>query len=358
MKQNTLLDPIRLPSSVTLNNRVVMAPMTRCRATSDHVPTDIMAEYYQQRSNAGLIITEGVSPSPNGDGYARVPGIYTKEQVNHWKKVTQAVHDKGGRIYVQIMHVGRIAHPFNKPEGSETVAPSAVQAEGTQYTDQAGRQPLAVPRALETHEIPSVIEEYVQATKNAFEAGFDGVELHAANGYLPNQFLASNTNRRTDQYGGSVENRVRFVIETLQAMSSVQGPEKIGIRISPASNFNDIHDQDPHETYSHLLQQLNSLNLSYVHTVRAPEGTFDAFKLTRAYYSGLSMVNSEFDFKSGSEAITSGLADMVSFGSLYISNPDLVSRFKHHSSLAEPNPKTFYTAGPEGYTDYPFIRNL
>jgi len=352
-----LFDPITL-GGLELHNRIVMAPMTRSRATEDHTPIELMAEYYQQRAGAGLIITEGTAPSPDGEGYPRTPGIYTPEQCAGWKKVTQAVHEADGKIFLQMMHVGRVAHPLNKAPGAETVAPSAIRAGITMFTDQEGLLDTVVPRALKTEEIPRVIEDYKKATQNAFDCGFDGVELHAANGYLPMQFLSTNSNLRTDRYGVTLENRLRFVIELLQAMISVQGPEKIGIRISPAGEFNDIHDDNPFETYTALLQAINPMGLAYVHSVRSPNPEIDAFKLVRDNFSGLSMINGGFTFTTGEGAIESGLCDLVSYGTSFLANPDLVERFKVHSKLNMPMAETFYTPGPKGYTDYPLISDL
>jgi N-ethylmaleimide reductase len=349
MSALNLFSPITI-GSVALSNRIVMAPMTRCRADVNHNLTELMVEYYAQRASAGLIITEGTSPSRNGIGYARTPGLYTPEQIAGWKKITEAVHKKGGKIFIQIMHVGRVAHPLNKDADAETVAPSAIAAAGVMYTDQEGLLPNTMPRALDTWEIANVIAEYKRCSLDAIAAGFDGVELHAANGYLPMQFLSSNSNQRTDQYGGSVENRIRFVVETLEAMIDAIGADKVGIRISPAGNFNDMKDANPAETYTVLLKALNPMNLAYVHTIRSP--SLDVPQLVRDHYKGLSMINGGFDLAAGNKAIAEGLADLVSFGSLYISNPNLVERFKEGKELTAPNSETFYTADAVGYTDY------
>ena len=354
-KENFLFEAYQLNSATTLKNRIVMAPMTRCRADVKHVPTDIMIEYYRQRSSAGLILTEGTSPSPNGDGYARVPGIYNAMQIAAWKKITTAVHNNGGKIFLQMMHVGRIGHPLNQLPGAEIVAPSAIQAAVDVYVDfseQAKVIDRVVPRALRTEEIKNVIDEYKQATVNAFESGFDGVELHAANGYLPHQFLSTNTNDRSDHYGGDAKNRIRFVIEVLEAMISVKGADKIGIRISPVTQFNDMHDANPVETYTTLLKALNLLNLSYVHVIRSSDPHIDAFKLVRDHFQGTSIANGGFDFTTGSQAIQSGLADLISYGMAYIANPDLAERFKYHQQLTMPDTSTFYTPGEKGYIDY------
>jgi N-ethylmaleimide reductase len=354
MPTHSLFDPISL-GGLELHHRIVMAPMTRSRCTPDHVPTDIMVEYYKQRATAGLIITEGTSPSPNGDGYPRTPGIYTPEQCAAWKKITQGIHEAGGKVFLQLMHVGRIAHPLNKAADAETIAPSANRALVNMFTDQEGLKDTVMPREILTKEIPQIIDEYKKATQRAFECGFDGVELHAANGYLPMQFLSSNTNRRTDQYGGSLENRLRFVIEVLKAMISVAGANKIGIRISPGGEFNDIHDSNPLETYTALLQAINPLQLVYLHSVRAPDPALDVFTLVRTHFKGLSIINGGFTFGTGEAAVAAGLADMVAYGTSYLANPDLPERFKQSASLNPPDPRTFYTPGPEGYLDYPFL---
>jgi 2,4-dienoyl-CoA reductase-like NADH-dependent reductase (Old Yellow Enzyme family) len=354
MANNTLFDPINI-GKITLKNRIVMAPMTRSRASSDHIPNDLMVEYYRQRATNGLIITEGTSPHPNGDGYARTPGIYSSEQMSAWKKITAAVHEKDGKIFIQLMHVGRIAHPLNKSPDAQTVAPSAIQANTKMFTDQQGMQDMAIPRALHTEEIPDVIAQYQQATKNAFECGFDGVELHAATGYLPAQFLSSNTNLRTDQYGGSIDNRLRFVIETLTAMSRVNGSDKIGIRIWPGGEMNDIHDANPLETYTALIKALNPLNLAYLHTIKSSLAHIDAFKMSREHYQGYCMLNGGFTYDTAEEAIESGLADMISFGTLALANPDLVERFQKHAQFNQIHPATFYSPGPHGYIDYSFL---
>lgn len=353
MNKKSLFSPITLSDTLSLPNRIVMAPMTRSRADEKKVPSAITIEYYQQRSSAGLIITEATSPSPNGDGYPRTPGIYNQEQIAAWKKITEAVHQSNGKIFLQIMHVGRVAHPLNKLVNTETVAPSAVQAQGQIYTDQQGLQAMVMPRELKTGEIPQIISEYRQAVVNAYESGFDGVELHAASGYLPSQFLSSNTNQRTDRYGGSVANRVRFVVEILEAICSVKGSGRVGVRIWPGSSFNDIHDANSAETHVELLKAIQPLNLLYIHSIRSPDKNIDIFKLVRDHHRGFHMVNGGFDFKSGQEALASGMADLVSYGTLYIANPDLVERFRRGSSLNPADETTFYTPGEKGYLDYP-----
>ncbi len=360
-----LFSPINV-GSMTLKNRIVMAPMTRSRASHDHVPSELAIEYYSQRASAGLIITEGTAPSANGEGYPRTPGLYNQAQIDAWGNITDKVHQQGGKIVVQLMHVGRIAHSLNKAKDSKTVAPSAIKADGMMFTDQEGMQPLDQPTALTSADIEQVVEEYKQATDNAFKAGFDGVELHAANGYLPMQFLSSNSNQRDDQYGGSAENRIRFVIELLNAMCQVKGSEQIGIRISPGSQFNDMHDANPAETYEVLLQALTPLSLAYVHAIGSPmnlphkpnmteDNPLDVYDLVKKNYQGIIIGNAGFDLESGNKAIAEHTADLISFGALYIANPDLVERFKQQQPFNPLDTDTFYSPGAKGYTDYPLL---
>jgi N-ethylmaleimide reductase len=341
--------------SLDLANRVVMAPLTRCRADSNHVPTKLMIEYYRQRSSAGLIITESISISPNGDGYTRVPGIYTREQQAAWREITAAVHEKGGKIFAQLMHVGRVAHSYNKAQDAETTAPSAITVQDKIYTDRAGMQDMAIPRALGTEEVKDVIQEYRQATEAAFACGFDGVELHATSGYLPMQFLSSGSNVRTDKYGGNVHNRVRFVLETLEAITSVAGADKIGIRIWPGSTLNGIYDEDPVETYTVLLQGIKEMGLAYVHVIDSTDFGIDSFKLVKEQYTGAIMLNAGFTYRLADQAIKSGQADLISFGIDFIANPDLVERFTIGAELNQADPNTFYTPGAKGYIDYPMM---
>jgi N-ethylmaleimide reductase len=350
MSATELLSPGRIDGFAT-KNRVVMAPMTRSRAHANGVPSELAIEYYVQRASAGLIITEGTAPSAGGLGYARTPAIESAEQIAAWKKITDAVHAKGGRMFCQFMHVGRIGHPANRYTDEPLVAPSAVKAEGQMWTDAEGMQPHPAPRALETSEIAGVIEEYAQATRNALEAGFDGVELHSASGYLPMQFLSSNTNLRTDGYGGSVQNRIRFVMEALDAMISAAGSAgKVGMKISPAMPFNDIHDADPDETYTTLVKAVAPLGLAYLHVLQTAQP--NTFTMLRPLYSGTFLAGGGFTQASGNEAVESGLADFVVYGKLFTSNPDLPERFAQSVELAAPNPDTFYSPGPEGYTTY------
>ncbi len=334
-------------------NRIVMAPMTRSRASAAGVPSELAVEYYAQRASAGLIITEGTSPSMMGSGYARTPSIYSTEQITAWQRITGAVHAKGGHIFLQLMHVGRIAHSANRLTKEPPVAPSAIRAAGKMWTDSQGLQDNDMPRALETAEISSVIAEYAEATRNAGAAGFDGVELHAASGYLPMQFLSSGSNHRTDAYGGSVKNRIRFVMEALEAMVSAAGSSlKVGIKISPAMPFNDIQDDDPADTYTTLTAALASLNLAYLHVMKSATLP-NILDLLRPLYSGTLLAGGGFGFESGNAVLAAELADFIVYGQPYVANPDLPARFLKGTPLALADTATFYTPGPKGYTDYP-----
>lgn len=357
-----LFSPATL-GNLTLQNHVVMAPMTRSRATADHIPTPIMVEYYTQRASAGLIITEGTSPSPNGDGYPRIPGLYSSEQVNAWKPVTKAVHEKGTKIFAQLMHTGRIGHAANLTNGGEVVAPSAVRAAGQMYTDTEGMQDHPTPRALTTEEVKAAIQEHVTAARNAIEAGFDGVELHGANGYLLEQFLNPDSNRRTDEYGGSVENRTRFVLETAEAVGNAIGFDKTGIRLSPYGVNSDMKPyEETNETYKHLAVELNTLGVVYIHLVDheamgAPAVPANVVPMIRNAFDGTLILSGGYDEDRAKADLESDRGDLIAFGRPFISNPDLVERFKTDADLADPNPDTFYTPGKEGYTDYPFLEN-
>jgi N-ethylmaleimide reductase len=347
-----LFEPVLL-GALALANRVVMAPMTRSRAGPGDVPTQLQVDYYAQRASAGLIVTEGAQPSVNGKGYCRTPGIHTAEQVEGWRAVTGAVHAAGGRIVVQLMHCGRIGSRLNKADDAETVAPSAIRAVGRIYTDQAGMVDNDVPRELARHEIPAVIEEYCAATRAALAAGFDGVELHGTSGYLPAQFMASGSNQRTDDYGGSARNRVRFVVELLEAIGSVAGWDRTGLRLCPGNTFNDLHDADPMQTFEALLDALAPRPLAYLHLIRSPRRELDVFGSARARFAGPLVLNDGFDAGTAAQAIASGSATAVSFGRAYIANPDLVRRLRDGIALASFDPGSLYTPGPGGYTDYP-----
>lgn len=348
----SLFEPVQL-GDILLANRVVMAPMTRSRAGPGDVPTELNVEYYRQRASAGLIVSEGVQPSANGKGYCRTPGLHTEAQVAGWRAVNDAVHAEGGRIVAQIMHCGRVGSHLNKDPGAETVAPSAVRAKGQIYTDAAGMVDLDEPRALRLDEIPGVIGEYRHATQCALQAGFDGVELHCTSGYLPAQFLSTGTNLRTDAYGGSVQNRVRFVLEVLEAMTAVAGSGRVGMRICPGNPFNDLHDENPHETFATLLDAVSPMKLAYLHVIRSPRRSLDAFALAREHFRGALIVNDGFDRESADRVLGAGQAAAVSFGRSYIGNPDLVRRLREGLPLADFDLATLYTPGPKGYTDYP-----
>ena len=348
--------------SLTLKNHLVMSPMTRSRALGN-VPNDLMVEYYRQRATAGLIVTEGTSPAPEGLGYARIPGLFNEEQVTQWKKITEAVHEQGGRIFIQLMHAGRVFHPLNLPQGTYGVAPSAVAAAGEMWTDQQQMQPQPVPRALLTEEIAGARDAYVKSARLAIEAGFDGVELHGANGYLLEQFLNPNSNRRADAYGGSVRNRARFVLEVTRAVAEAIGKERTGIRLSPWGVFNDMpHYPEIDETYTYLAEELQKIGVVYLHLVNhksmggpaVPAGTVNS--ICRKFTNALILSGGLHTLAAIDEALEHRRADLVAIGRPFISNPDLVERLKTGRPLAAPNPATFYAPGPkgfaEGYTDY------
>ena len=343
--------------NLSLQNRIVMAPMTRSRAI-DNLPNDIMAEYYAQRSKAGLIITEGVAPSANGLGYARIPGVFNSEQVEAWKKITTAVHKKGAKIFIQLMHTGRVSHPDNMPEGTEIVAPSAVTLSGEMYTDSKGPQAYPKPKEMTKADIEQAISEFVIASENAIEAGFDGVEIHAANGYLLEQFINTASNKRTDEYGGSIENRSRFVIEVSKAIVNAIGAEKTGIRVSPYGVFNDMAVYDELDaTYEYLIKELNKLNLTYIHVVDhssmgSPNVPQEIKDKIRTLFSGTYILSGGYDLERANKDVDEDKGDLVAFGRPFISNPDLVVRLQKQAELNQPDFSTFYTPGEKGYIDY------
>jgi len=350
-----LFSPVRL-GDVDLANRVIMAPMTRDRAGPDDEPTDLMVEYYRQRASAGLIVTEGTQPSPTGKGYWRTPGIHSPAQVAGWARVADAVHQAGGRIAMQLMHVGRASVRANKAPGAETVAPSAIASPDPIPGPDGVPVPTEMPRALHTGEIAAVIAEYVTAARNAREAGIDAVELHCASGYLPMQFLSSNSNQRDDAWGGTVARRIRFVVETLSAMAAAIGPGRVGLRICPGVTFNGMADADPEETYAALLRAIDGLGLAWCHLIHVPNPGFDALDLVRANWSGPIIENGGLTHDKAQALIASGQADAVSFGYAYIANPDLVERLRTGAPLAKADRTTFYTGHGDdarGYTDYP-----
>jgi N-ethylmaleimide reductase len=354
-------EPAKL-GNLTLTNHLVMAPMTRSRALGN-VPNELMAEYYRQRATAGLIVTEGTSPSADGLGYARIPGLFNQEHVTNWQRITETVHHHGGHIFIQLMHAGRIFHPLNLPEDSEGIAPSAVAAKGQMWTDQQQMQDQPVPRAMRANEMGRVRDEFVQSAKLALEAGFDGVELHGANGYLLEQFLNPATNQRTDEYGGSIENRARFVLEVARAVAEAIGPERTGIRLSPWSVFNDMAIYpEINETYAYLAEELQKVGVVYLHLVDneslgAPAVPAEVVPLVRKKFTNTLILSGGYTTVAQIDAALAGNADLVAIGRPFISNPDLVERLEKGLPLAESDQATYYAPGPngfaDGYTDYP-----
>ena len=342
---------------IELKNRIVMSPMTRSRAIGN-IPNDLMAEYYSLRTDTGLIITEGTSPSPNGLGYSRIPGIYSKEQIEGWKKVTSAVHNKGGKIFMQIMHTGRVSHPLNMPENARILAPSAEKLEGNMWTDQKELQPYPTPEEMTAEDIQNAINEFVKAAKNAIEAGFDGIELHGANGYLIEQFISPITNKRSDEYGGSIENRLKFVLEIAQKTSDAIGGNKTGIRVSPygASNGMKFYDEIE-ETYAILSKKLSEIGIVYMHiadhsSMGAPEVKPSVKKSIRDNFNGTVILSGGYDAERAEKDLQEDNGDLVAFGRPFISNPDLVTKLRNGTELTKPDSSTFYSPGAKGYTDY------
>jgi N-ethylmaleimide reductase len=345
---------------LTLQNRLVMSPMTRNRAIGN-IPNELMAEYYAQRATAGLIITEGTSPSPNGLGYARIPGIFSPAQVAGWRRVTDAVHEQGAKMFMQLMHTGRIGHALNLPAGGRVLAPSAVAAAGEIYTDAEGMKPNALPQEMTGADIKTAIGEFVQAAQNAVAAECDGVELHAANGYLLEQFIRPNSNRRTDCYGGPIENRARFVLEVAETVIIAIGKDKVGIRLSPFGVFNDMPLYDTMEAdYTWLAQQLDMRGLAYIHLVDhsamgappVPDSMKAAF---RSAFKGTLILSGGYDAARAESDLAAGKCNLVAVGRPFLANPDLVARWKNGAALNAPDFNTFYTPGPKGYTDYPAL---
>lgn len=348
---DALFSPASL-GDIELPNRVVMAPMTRSRSNAEAAATDLMLEYYRQRAGAGLIISEGIAPSADGLGYCRTPGLYNDAQQDSWAKVTAAVSAAGGRMVAQLMHVGRVASAHNKPASSETVAPSAITARGEMYTDAAGMVPFDAPRALSGDEIPEVINHYCDSAARAMAAGFAGVELHCTSGYLPAQFLSTGSNQRSDAYGGSLENRCRFVLETLRALAARVGAGRVGFRICPGNPFNDLRDDDPTQTFDYLLQHAADLDLAYLHVIRMPAGPVDNLALGQRWFPGRLIVNDSYTAAEAADTVAAGAAAAVSFARHFIANPDLPHRLQNDLPLARFNAATLYTPGPAGYTDY------
>jgi N-ethylmaleimide reductase len=356
-----LLEPFKL-GPITLPNRLVMAPLTRNRAAAGLVPSPLAIEYYGQRASAGLLITEASQISQQGQGYQDTPGIYSKEQVAGWRKVTERVHGRGGRIFIQIWHVGRISHTLLQPNGGAPVGPSAIRAKGKTFVGGTFTD-ISEPRALALEEIPGIVDDFRRATVNAIEAGFDGVEIHGANGYLLDQFAKDGANKRTDGYGGSIENRARLMLEVAKAVASEAGPERTGIRISPVTPSNDISDSNPQLLFNHIVDRLNALKLVYIHVIEGATGgprdvaPFDYGSL-RKRFKGAYIANNGYDFALARKVLAANEADLIAFGKLFIANPDLVERLQRGAPLNAPDKATFYGGGAKGYTDYPALSEV
>lgn len=351
-----LFTPIMM-GDMELKNRMIMAPLTRNRAGPGNVPQDINVTYYEQRAGAGLIITEGSQISVQGSGYPSTPGIYSAEQIAGWRRITDAVHAKGGHIFIQLWHTGRISHSSFQESGALPVAPSAIKASGEAVTYE-GMQPFETPRALEISEILNIVAGYATAAKNAREAGFDGVEIHAANGYLIDQFLRDGSNHRDDKYGGDIANRMRFLKEVVEKVIEVWGPNRVGVRLSPENAFNDMQDSHPQQTFDAVAKMLSDYPLAYLHVLEGNmmpgDGLVD-YKQLRGKFSGLYMSNHGYDQENGNKTIEEGTADMVAFGKLFLANPDLPERFAQGATLNTPDVDTFYGGNGKGYTDYPAL---
>jgi N-ethylmaleimide reductase len=347
------LGPLKLP------NRLVMAPLTRNRAAAGFVPGPLAAEYYSQRASAGLLVTEASQVSQQGQGYQDTPGIYSKEQVAGWRKVTERVHARGGRIYIQLWHVGRISHTSLQPDGGAPVGPSAIRARGKTFVGGTFTD-ISEPRALALEEIPGIIEDFRRGAANALQAGFDGVEIHGANGYLLDQFAKDGANKRSDAYGGGIENRANLMLEVAKVVAAEAGPERTGIRISPVTPSNDITDSDPQPLFDHIVEGLNALKLVYLHVVEGATGgprdiaPFD-YRSLRRRFKGAYIANNGYDFELANKVLEANEADLIAFGKLYIANPDLVERLQRGAPLNAPDKATFYGGTAKGYTDYPAL---
>ncbi|WP_326576069.1 alkene reductase [Streptomyces sp. NBC_00481] len=349
---NALWNPI-VAGEISLPHRLAMAPLTRDRSTPEGIPTELNAEYYAQRASHALIITEGTQPNADGQGYLLTPGIYSEEHVAGWRKVTDAVHEADGRIVIQLMHAGRMSHPDNTPHHRQPVAPSPVQPAGTMFTP-SGPQEMPVPRELSTEEVAATVEDYRRAAAAAIAAGADGVEIHGANGYLVHQFLATNTNRRTDRYGGSLDNRIRFAVEVATAVAEEIGAGRTGFRISPGNPFNDIAESDTHELYPALVHALAPLDLAYLHIVHGGDDE-PLHTLRKLWPTTLVLNRAGTDIATRAKDIEDGIADIVTVGTMALANPDLVERVRTGAPLNTPDPATFYGGGEAGYTDYPTL---
>ncbi len=362
--EKNIFEPYHL-GNIKLTNRVVMSPLTRSRATADHIPTPIMAAYYGERASAGLIITEGTSPSPNGVGYPRIPGLYNKEQVTAWKVATDAVHANGGKIFIQLMHTGRVSHPGNMADDATIFAPSAIAPASTKmYVDGEGDLEIPTPTEMSVEDIKEAITEYRNAALMAMDAGFDGVEVHGANGYLLDQFINPTSNKRKDDYGGSDINRCRLVLEVVDATINAIGKEKVGIRLSPNGAMNDVGPFDQQEsTFTHLTEALAKRGIAYMHLVNhesmgAPALPDDIRKMVRKTFPNTLILSGGYDKESANKDIQDDKGDIVAFGRPFIANPDLVYRMKNDEELNEPNADLFYTPGKEGYLDYPRLEPI
>ena len=345
----TLFDPLNL-GTMKLENRIIMAPMTRSRANNEGVQPSYAAEYYRQRASAGLIITEATNISPMAKGYIRTPGIYTFAQIEGWRPITEAVHEQGGRIFMQLFHTGRIALPDFLPDHAQPLAPSAVRAKGQNYTDE-GMKEFVVPREITREEIAQTVRDFGTAAQNAITAGFDGVELHSASGYLVQQFLTTNVNLRTDEYGGSIENRARFLFQVLDAMAGEIGFQRVGVKFSPQIFFNDIEENDADEVYPYILERLSEKHFAYIHVSAGA----DWHARLRPHYTGVYLAGAGFTRETGAELLAKAGADAIVFGVKFLANPDLPERFRRGSQLNEPDQPTFYAPGESGYTDYPTL---
>lgn len=363
--QPNLFTPIQI-GDLSLPHRIVMAPLTRMRAGEGNVPQPMNVRYYSQRASAALIITEATQISPQGVGYPHTPGIHTEEQIAGWQKITAAVHKKGGRIFLQLWHVGRVSHPSMQPNGELPVAPSAIAPEGMAVTYE-GEKPFVIPRSLEVEEIAQIVEDYRQAAENAIEAGFDGVEVHSANGYLLDEFLQDGSNKRNDSYGGSIANRARFLMEVTEAVTEIWGGDRVGVRLSPSSTFMSMHDSDPEALFGYIGKELNRFALGYLHIVEPrikgdtkveEDSNGLGVKFFRPIFKGTLITAGGYTREMGNEVLASGDADLVAYGRLFIANPDLPQKFILETELNSYDRSTFYTQGAEGYIDYPTLSEI
>ncbi|MEL6229187.1 MAG: alkene reductase [Cyanobacteria bacterium J06627_3] len=356
-----LFQPLQL-GAIAISNRIIMAPLTRARSGLSRIPNDLMLEHYSQRASAGLIITEATQISEQAAGWQQTPGIYNADQIAGWQKITEAVHQRGGKMVLQLWHTGRASHPDFQPNGELPVSASAIAPQGEIHTP-LGKKSYVTPRPLTLEEIPAIVEQYATATRNAKAAGFDGVEIHAANGYLIDQFLRDGSNQRTDEYGGSVENRARFLLEITEAVVNAWSCDHVGVRLSPYVAFNDMKDSNPLATFTYVAKALSKFNLAYLHVIEAlpghfmaaEEGAEPALPHLRRAFSGAIILNGGYDAQTGAAAIQTNKTDAIAYGIPFIANPDLVERFQQSAPLNTPDPDTFYTHNRKGYVDYPAL---